>query len=64
MVPASFDDLGVAINTVYAKLVEEGTIKVRDEGAVPTIPVDYDWARKLGMFLERQELAICAHSCS
>ena len=67
-VPNSFEDFGIAINTVYAKLVEEGVIKasvclsaccstdvlcaraqVRDEGAVPTIPVDYDWARKLGL---------------
>lgn len=49
MVPASFEDFGIAINTVYAKLVEEGTIKVKEEPPVPTIPVDYDWARKLGL---------------
>jgi len=30
-------------------LVEEGKIIVRPERPPPTIPVDYDWARKLGL---------------
>lgn len=61
--PNSFEDFGSAINEVYSKLVESGVIKVRDEPPVPSIPVDYDWARKLGLFLS---LFVCllVRACS
>jgi len=48
-VPESFEDFGLAINQVYCRLVEERVIQVKVERPPPTIPVDYDWARKLGL---------------
>jgi len=49
VVPDSFEDFGRAINSVYTRLVAEGTIIETAEKAPPTIPVDYAWARKLGL---------------
>lgn len=49
IVPTSFEDFGIALNNIYLQLVNAGTIKVRTEPPVPTIPVDYEWARKLGL---------------
>eukprot|EP00462_Mataza_sp_D1_P022679 CAMPEP_0175131330 /NCGR_PEP_ID=MMETSP0087-20121206/6484_1 /TAXON_ID=136419 /ORGANISM="Unknown Unknown, Strain D1" /LENGTH=1068 /DNA_ID=CAMNT_0016413611 /DNA_START=22 /DNA_END=3228 /DNA_ORIENTATION=+ len=48
-VPASFEDFGVCIREQYEKLVASGDIVPRPEPPKPTIPVDYDWARKLGL---------------
>lgn len=48
-VPNSFDDFGALINDVYVGLVEKGVVSVKEEGPTPTVPVDYDWARKLGL---------------
>ena len=48
-VPASFEDFGVVINEVYNKLLAAGSIPQRLELPPPTIPVDYEWARKLGL---------------
>jgi ATP citrate (pro-S)-lyase len=48
-VPESFDGFGEAINEIYVKLVDAGTIIVQDEVAPPAIPVDYEWARQLGL---------------
>jgi ATP citrate (pro-S)-lyase len=60
-VPDSFEDFGLAINTVYSKLVEDSTIHVRDEPAVPSIPVDYDWARKLGNHSHHSQHSTFSH---
>lgn len=48
-VPTSFDFLGDIINEVYKKLVKEGTIIIQAELPPPTVPMDYSWARELGL---------------
>merc|ERR1711941_177453 len=48
-VPASFDRLPHLINKVYMQLVEEGVIVETPEGETPQVPMDYTWAKKLGM---------------
>jgi len=48
-VPVSFEDFGTLLNELYVELVQAGTIAVRPEPAVPSIPVDYEWANKLGL---------------
>ncbi|XP_039307124.1 ATP-citrate synthase isoform X2 [Solenopsis invicta] len=44
-VPNSFDNLGDLIQTVYEQLVKDGTIVPEPEVPVPTVPMDYGWAR-------------------
>ncbi|KAJ8377253.1 hypothetical protein AAFF_G00264810 [Aldrovandia affinis] len=48
-VPRSFDELGDLIKTVYEDLVAKGTIVPAEEVPPPTVPMDYSWARELGM---------------
>jgi len=48
-VPQSFDDLGDVIHQVYNELVQNGTIVVQAEVPPPTVPMDYAWARELGL---------------
>ncbi|XP_063837129.1 ATP-citrate synthase [Ostrinia nubilalis] len=48
-VPDSFDSLGDAVHKVYQKLVDAGKIIVKEEVEPPKVPMDYDWARKLGL---------------
>merc|ERR1719493_485883 len=48
-VPDSFDKLPELINQVYTQLVEEGVIVETPEGETPQVPMDYTWAKKLGM---------------
>merc|ERR1719385_344953 len=48
-VPSSFDDLGEAISTVYKKLVQAGKIVPKPEVSPPPVPMDYNWARELGL---------------
>ena len=48
-VPGSFEDFGVILNELYVELVRAGTIGVLAEPPVPSIPVDYEWANKLGL---------------
>ncbi|XP_064171856.1 ATP-citrate synthase-like [Anguilla rostrata] len=48
-VPKSFDELGDLIKTVYEDLVAKGTIVPAAEVPPPTVPMDYSWARELGM---------------
>lgn len=49
VVPSSFNDMGVAIRRTYLKLVKEGAIIESPEPTPPQMPVDYVWARKLGL---------------
>lgn len=49
VVPRSFDELGDAIRDVYNKLVADGTIQPQPEVAPPTVPMDFNWARELGL---------------
>uniref|UniRef100_A0A1I8FMY2 ATP citrate synthase n=1 Tax=Macrostomum lignano TaxID=282301 RepID=A0A1I8FMY2_9PLAT len=44
-VPASFDQLGETIR----HLVGRGVIVPKEEPAPPTVPMDYSWARELGL---------------
>lgn len=48
-VPSSFDFLGDIINEVYTQLVKEGVIIPQAELPPPTVPMDYSWARELGL---------------
>lgn len=48
-VPDGFDNLGDLIQTVYQKLVKNGTIVPAPEVPPPTVPMDYNWARELGL---------------
>jgi len=48
-VPDSFDKLPEMITKLYTQLVEEGTIIETPEGETPQVPMDYTWAKKLGM---------------
>lgn len=48
-VPESFDTLGDLIGQVYRDLVARGTIVPVEEVPPPTVPMDYSWARELGL---------------
>merc|ERR1719359_944665 len=48
-VPDSFDLLPGMIKKVYEMLVHEGEIVETPEGETPQVPMDYTWAKKLGM---------------
>lgn len=48
-VPVSFDAFGDKIAEVYDKLVVDGAIEVKPELPPPNVPIDYAWARKLGL---------------
>ncbi|CAE8600624.1 unnamed protein product [Polarella glacialis] len=48
-VPESFDKLPGLTNEIYTKLVENGDIVETPEGETPQVPMDYTWAKKLGM---------------
>ena len=47
--PSSFDELGEAITMVYRRLVKSGTIVPKPEVPPPPVPMDYNWARELGL---------------
>ncbi|KAK3591986.1 hypothetical protein CHS0354_031493 [Potamilus streckersoni] len=48
-VPKSFDELGTLIKEVYDNLVADGIIVPKPEQAPPTVPMDFSWARELGL---------------
>merc|ERR1719456_1799546 len=48
-VPESFDKLPETIEKLYTELVLEGRIVETPEGETPQVPMDYTWAKKLGM---------------
>jgi ATP citrate (pro-S)-lyase len=48
-VPKTFDDLGEQIKSVYDSLVQKGVIELKEEVAPPTVPMDFSWARELGL---------------
>lgn len=48
-VPDSFDTLGDLIQSVYQGLVTAGSIHPEPEVPPPTVPMDYSWARELGL---------------
>ena len=48
-VPNTFDDLGSTIKKVYDDLVQKKVIIPQPELPPPTVPMDYSWARELGL---------------
>uniref|UniRef100_A0A665SWT2 ATP-citrate synthase n=1 Tax=Echeneis naucrates TaxID=173247 RepID=A0A665SWT2_ECHNA len=48
-VPKSFDELDSVIKSVYDDLVAKGVIQPAEEVPPPTVPMDYSWARELGL---------------
>ena len=48
-VPFTFDDLGTEIKRAYDDLVAKGVIVPQPEQPPPTVPMDYNWARELGL---------------
>ena len=48
-VPKSFDAIGEKIYEVYDSLVKSGVIVPKPEPAAPKIPMDYSWAKRLGL---------------
>jgi len=49
IVPQTFDDLGTCIKDTYDTLVAAGSIVPKPEVTPPTVPMDYNWARELGL---------------
>eukprot|EP00061_Rhincodon_typus_P015034 g42483.t1 len=49
IVPRNFDELGEVIKNVYDDLVAKGVIAPAQEVPPPTVPMDYSWARELGL---------------
>jgi ATP citrate (pro-S)-lyase len=49
LVPDSFDKLPQLLNDTYTKMVEDGDIVEQPEGETPAVPMDYTWAKKLGL---------------
>ena len=48
-VPRSFDAIGEKIFEVYSSLVASGVIVPKPEPPTPKIPMDYNWAKRLGL---------------
>lgn len=48
-VPRSFDDLGHEIAKVYKELMNKNIIVPKEEQPPPAVPMDYAWARELGL---------------
>merc|ERR1712241_1300041 len=49
IVPKSFDDFGKKIGELYQELVQKGTIVPAKEVPPPPVPMDYAWAREVGL---------------
>merc|ERR1712226_1296471 len=49
VVPKSFDELGEEIERVFKSLVEAGKIVPKKEVPPPPVPMDYAWAREVGL---------------
>merc|ERR1719230_2568255 len=49
LVPDSFDKLPQLLSDTYTKMVEDGDIVEQPEGETPAVPMDYTWAKKLGL---------------
>ena len=49
IVPESFNEFGKKIGEMYQKLVAEGVIVPQPEVPPPPVPMDYAWAREVGL---------------
>ena len=48
-VPKSFDAIGEKIYEIYSDLVSKGVIVPKPEPPTPKIPMDFNWAKRLGL---------------
>eukprot|EP01061_Rhynchopus_euleeides_P004780 TRINITY_DN139_c0_g1_i1.p1 TRINITY_DN139_c0_g1~~TRINITY_DN139_c0_g1_i1.p1 ORF type:complete len:1061 (+),score=536.48 TRINITY_DN139_c0_g1_i1:106-3288(+) len=48
-VPTSFDTFGETINVVFKELLERRIVNPQPEPEPPQVPMDYAWAKKLGL---------------
>jgi len=48
-VPSNFNKFESTIGDVFAKLVKDGTVVPKPEVPVPQMPMDYAWAKNLGL---------------
>jgi len=49
IVPNSFEDFGAIIKQTFDNMVAQGKIVPVPTGVAPKIPIDYNWAKKLGL---------------
>jgi len=49
IVPESFDKIPQTLDVLYTKMVEEADIIEVPEPETPAVPLDYTWAKKLGL---------------
>jgi ATP citrate (pro-S)-lyase len=49
VVPETFDSLPEAIRSTFRKLVDAGSLVLTPEPPVPRVPIDFNWARELGL---------------
>lgn len=49
LVPDTFEDMPDTLRNLYDELVKDGTIVPKPEPSVPKIPIDYAWAKELGL---------------
>jgi len=49
IVPQNFDDLPDVLKYAYQSLVKNGTIIEQPEPEIPSVPIDYAWAKELGL---------------
>ncbi|KJE94236.1 ATP citrate-lyase [Capsaspora owczarzaki ATCC 30864] len=49
IVPSSFDSLDTAIRATYDQLKQAGIIVPKPEPPVPSVPIDFAWAKELGL---------------
>lgn len=49
IVPDTFADIGEKISKVYKILLEKGAISAFREPPVPNLPMDFNWAKRLGL---------------
>jgi len=49
LVPTTFEDLPSLLEATYKKLVQEGKIQPRAEPEPPKVPLDFAWAKELGL---------------
>ena len=49
VVPGSFATFGETLGEVFQGLVKQGKLVVKPEPPVPTVPMDFTWAKRLGL---------------
>eukprot|EP00753_Platysulcus_tardus_P001373 PLAT11309.1.p2 GENE.PLAT11309.1~~PLAT11309.1.p2 ORF type:complete len:1120 (+),score=597.79 PLAT11309.1:36-3395(+) len=49
IVPRNFDEFAACIKAAFDALLEHGIVTPMDEPEKPVVPMEYDWAKKLGL---------------